>query len=291
MDCGLFLQLTWNGFSTGLIYALFGLAITLVYGLTRIVNFAVGEVMMVGSYVAWSVIDAGGGAVLAFGAAVAGTAALGLLAERTMFRYTLKTPFTGLAVSLGLTLFLQEMVSEFWGEDPQNSPVPISGTVSAAGVVFPNQRLLNSAICIVVLTVFFVLLGRTSWGKQLRAVADNREAAALMGIPVGRVITSTFVVSAALCGVAGWIILTTGAITPFVGSLYVLRGFAVALVGGLGNIKGAALAGIGIGLAESYAGGYLDPSATSAYVLGAVIIVLLIRPTGISRGAAGAAIH
>lgn len=290
MDLTQFLQLTWNGLATGLIYALFGLAITLVYGLSRIVNFAVGEIMMVGAFVTWTVLDSGGGPVLALGAAVVATAALGLVTERTMFRYTLNAPFTGLAVSLGLTLFLQEMVSEIWGEDPHTAEPPISGAVTFADVVFLNQRILNTVLCVVVLVLFYVLLTQSSWGKQLRAVADNREAAALMGIPVQGVIASTFIVSSALCGVAGWIVLSNGAITAFVGSLYVLRGFAVALVGGLGNIKGAAVAGIGIGLGESYAGGYLDATATSAYVLAAVIVVLLIRPTGLSRGHAGAAI-
>jgi branched-chain amino acid transport system permease protein len=129
---------------------------------------------------------------------------------------------------------------------------------------------------------------RTRYGKALRAVSDDRAAAELMGIPVRLIILSAFIAGSALAGIGGWIVLTSGSITPFVGENYLLRGFAVALIGGLGNIQGAALAGIGLGIAESLAAGYVSPGWNDAYVFAAMIVILLWRPTGLAGGAEGA---
>jgi branched-chain amino acid transport system permease protein len=162
------------------------------------------------------------------------------------------------------------------------------GVRDIGGVIFRDQTLFNTGLALVVLAVFYLALARTRWGKALRATADNREAAALMGIPVRTLTTSTFILGSLLAGVAGWIVLTLSSISPYSGGSFVLRGFAVALIGGLGNIKGAAIAGIGLGVAESLAAGYLDPGWSEAYVLGLVILVLLIRPTGLAASVEGA---
>ena len=150
------------------------------------------------------------------------------------------------------------------------------------------QTAFNIALVIALLAACYLLLMRTRWGKALRAVSDDRGAAALMGIPVRLVITGAFTGGAALAGVAGWLILTNGSITPFVGENYLLRGFAVALIGGLGNIPGAAIAGLGLGIAESLAAGYVSPGWNDAYVFGAMIAILLWRPTGLAGGSEGA---
>ena len=282
------IQFTYDGVTIGAVYALIALGITLVYGLSRIIHFAVGELTMVGAFMAWGVHDAGGSFVLAFVVAVVGMALVGLATERMMFRFTVEAPLAGFIVSLGLIIFLQAMAVEVWGADTRSVRAPISGALSWDTIVFRKQTLLNTAIALIALVTFYVVLERTKVGKALRALADDRETAALMGVPVRTIIMLTFIVSAALTGVAGWIILTLGSISPYVGSSYVLRGFAVALIGGLGNVKGAAVAGLGLGIAESLAIGYGQPSWSQLYVFALVIVVLMWRPTGLAKGSAGA---
>jgi len=286
----LFAQYVWNGIAIGAVYALVALGVTLVYGLSRIIHFAVGEMVMVCAFVAWSAHDLTGNFAVALVAAVAAGAATGLVTERTMFRFTYNVPLAGFVVSLGLIIFLQAFATEIWGVDSRTVRAPFTGTHQIGTVVFRDQTIFNTALIAVILAAFYFTLSRSRWGKALRATSDNREAAALMGIPVRRLTMATFIIGAALAGVAGWVVLTISAISPFVGGSYVLRGFAVALIGGLGNVKGAAVAGIGLGVAEALAVGYLDPGWSEAYVLGLVILVLLIRPTGLGAGVEGAAL-
>ncbi|MEY2446948.1 MAG: branched-chain amino acid transport system permease protein [Acidimicrobiaceae bacterium] len=284
----LVVQYVWNGIAIGAVYALIALGVTLVYGLSRIIHFAVGEMVMVCAFVAWSVQDLTGSFAIALVAAVAAGATIGLVTERLMFQFTYDAPLAGFVVSLGLIIFLQSLASEIWGVDTRTVRAPFQGVHEVGALVFRDQTLFNTALILVVMAVFYLGLSRSRWGRALRATADNREAAALMGIPVRRLTMMTFVIGAALAGIAGWVVLTLGAISPFVGGSYVLRGFAVALIGGLGNIKGAAVAGLGLGVAEALAIGYLDPGWSEAYVLGLVILVLLVRPTGLGAGAEGA---
>jgi len=205
-----------------------------------------------------------------------------------VFRFTLREPLTGFIVSLGLILILQGTAVEIWSPNPQYSQPPLEGAWDIACVLLRKQAMVNLAIVIGVLAVCYLVLMKTTYGKALRAVSDDQGAAALMGIPVRTIIMTTFVIGAALAGIAGWMVLTMGLITPFIGAVYVLRGFAVALIGGLGNIQGAAIAGIGLGVAESLAAGYVGPGWTDAYVFGAVVLILLWRPTGLAGGSEGA---
>lgn len=284
----LFLQHAYNGLAIGALYALIATGVTLVYGLSRIIHFAVGELVMLGAFIALFVGRATGSFALGLVAAVAGLALVGLVTERAVFRFTLREPLTGFIVSLGLILVLQGAAVEMWTANPQYSQPPLQGSWEVAGLFMRKQSILNLALVAVVLGASWFVLMRTTYGKALRAIADDQGAAALMGISVRSVIATTFVVASALAGVAGWIVVTNGTITPFIGANYLLRGFAVALIGGLGNIPGAVIAGLGLGVAESLAAGYVDPGWTDAYVFGAVILILLWRPTGLGGGAEGA---
>jgi branched-chain amino acid transport system permease protein len=284
----LFAQFVYDGVAIGAVYGLIAVGITVVYGLSRIIHFAVGELTMMGAFIAWDVQGRTGSFGLAFGAAVLGMAVVGLATERTMFRLTIDTPLAGFIVSLGLIIFLQALAVELWGADTRSVRPPLKGVFSLGSVIFRKQTLMNTGIAVLALAVFYIALDRTQFGKSLRALADDQEAAALMGVPVQRTIMLTFAVGAVLTGVSGWIILTIGSISPLVGSAYVLRGFVVALIGGLGNVRGAAVAGLGLGIAESLAIGYGQPSWSEFYVFLIVIVVLVWRPTGLARGAEGA---
>jgi branched-chain amino acid transport system permease protein len=284
----MFAQQIYNGISLGAIYALIAVGITLVYGLSRIIHFAVGELVMLGAFVSWEVENATGNYWLALAASTVALAIIGLVTERAVFRFTLATPMTGFIVSLGLILVLQGTAVEIWSANPRYARPPVEGSWALGDVVVIKQTMVNICVVAAVLLASYFVLMRTRYGKALRAVSDDRAAAELMGIPVRLIILSAFIAGSALAGIGGWIVLTSGSITPFVGENYLLRGFAVALIGGLGNIQGAALAGIGLGIAESLAAGYVSPGWNDAYVFAAMIVILLWRPTGLAGGAEGA---
>lgn len=286
----LFLQYAYNGVAIGAVYALIAVGITLVYGLSRIIHFAVGELVMLGAFIAWEVLQRTGSWSVGLLAVIPVLAMMGLITERGIFRFTLREPLTGFIVSLGLILVLQGIAVEIWTADPKYSRPPFQGSWDLAGLLVRKQTVMTLALVFAVLAASYLVLMRTTYGKALRAVSDDAGAAALMGIPVRVIIMTTFVAGAALAGVAGWIVLTVGQISPFIGAIYLLRGFAVALIGGLGNIQGAAVAGIGLGIAESLAAGYVGAGWNDAYVFGVVILILLWRPTGIAGGAEGARI-
>ena len=285
-----FLQHAFNGITMGAVYALIAAGITLVYGLSRIIHFAVGELVMLGAFVTLSVWKWTGDIWLGLAIVIPALAFIGFVTERAVFRFTLREPLTGFIVSLGLILVLQGTAVEIWSPNAYYTQPPLEGSWDLAGVLLRKQSVVNLAIVVGVLAVCWLVLMKTTYGKALRAVSDDQGAAALMGIPVRMIIMTTFIVGAALAGIAGWMVFTMGLVTPFVGALYVLRGFAVALIGGLGNVQGAAIAGIGLGVAESLAAGYVGPGWTDAYVFGAVVLILLWRPTGLAGGSEGAKI-
>ena len=286
----MFLQQLYNGMAIGAVYALIAVGITLIYGLSRIIHFAVGELVMFGAFTSWQVQLLTGSYALAFAAAVLVMALAGLLMERGIFRFTLATPLTGFIVSLGLILVFQGLAVLLWTANTRYTLPPLQGGWDLGVLVVIRQGVLNIAITAAVLGACYLVLTHTKYGKALRGVADDRNAAALMGIPVQYVIMAAFVAGSVMCGIAGWLVLTEGSISPNTGSSYLLRGFAVALIGGLGSVVGAAVAGIGLGIAESLAAGYVGPGWDDAYVFGLMIAILLWRPTGLAKGSEGAQI-
>lgn len=282
------LQQIYNGIASGSIYALIAVGITLVYGLSRIIHFAVGELVMFGAFASLEIFAATGSYTLALLGAIIVMAGIGFLTERAVFRFTLTTPLTGFIVSLGLILVFQGLAVLVWGPNTHYVLPPLQGSWDLGSFIVIKQTLLNLGITVAALGVCYYALAYTKYGKALRAVSDDSAAAALMGIPVRLVIASAFVAGTALAGAAGWLVLSAGSISPFVGSSYLLRGFAVALIGGLGSVSGAAIAGLGLGIAEALAAGYVNAGWTDAYVFGLMILILLWRPTGLARGSEGA---
>jgi branched-chain amino acid transport system permease protein len=282
------LQQLYNGLSVGAIYALIAVGITLVYGLSRIIHFAVGEMVMFGAFAAFEVSRTTGSWTLAFIAALIVMAVFGWLTERGVFQHTLKQPLTGFIVSLGLILVFQNLAILIWTPSTQYVLPPLQGAWDLGAFAVIRQSFVNILIAVSILALTWWVLIRTKYGKALRAVADDQGAAALMGIPVYRVIAFAFIAGAAMAGAAGWLILTAGSISPHIGASYLLRGFAVALIGGLGSVSGAAIAGVGLGIAESLAAGYVSAGWNDAYVFGVMIAILLWKPTGLAKGSDGA---
>jgi len=285
MDGWTFLQQLFNGLSVASIYMLVGVGITLVFGLTGIVNFAHGEIMMLGAY-ALLVVAPDGGPMFIVGlvAAVTFVCLVSYAMERGLFRFTLKRPINGFLVSLGLILALQNGLIEYWGTDQQNVVAPFERVWQMGGTRISAERLFIIGITAVIFVTFSLFLAHTRVGTALRASAMDRETASLMAVPVPRLITLTFVIGGALAAIGGVLLATIYPISPQLGSTYVVKGFAIALVGGLGNVAGAMIAALILGVTEALNAGLGYGAWTDAISFALMIVILLVRPQGLLRG-------
>lgn len=280
------LQQLVNGIALASVYALLAVGITLVFGLTGIVNFAHGEFLVVGALIAQTLVIAGVPFALAALVAAAAMGLAGLAAERLLFRPVASQPIRGFIISLGLIVAMQHLALKIWGSEQRAIDMPISQILSIGEVRISAMRIAVAIVTAVVLAVFFLLLARSRWGRALRAVALDRETASAMGVPVERYVAGIFVVGCALAGLGGALLLSLFPMSPFSGGTYTIKGFAVAIVGGLGSVSGAVLAAVLLGMIEAIASGYSSPAWTNAYAFGAMILVLLLRPSGLRGGAA-----
>ena len=280
------LQQVVNGVTIGVVYALIAIGLTLVFGILDVINFAHGEFYMIGAFLTYSLtVRVGLGYFPALALTVVGGAAAGLLAERLTVR-PLKDRhmFTVVLSTLGLSIFLQNGALLLWGPDPREIELAWgSRPLLIGGVVITVLRLavLGTAAALIVALTW--LIRRTTWGMAMRAVAGNRGAAALMGIPVDRVYAITFAVGSGLAAVAGGLLGAMFTIEPTMGEWAVVKAFSVVIMGGMGSVPGAVLGGMILGVAESLGAGFL-PGGTSykdgiGYAI--LILVLLYRPQGL----------
>jgi branched-chain amino acid transport system permease protein len=280
------LQQLINGVTIGAVYALIAVGLTLVFGILDVINFAHGEFYMLGAFITYSLTRALGlHYFAALGLAVAGAAVAGLLAERLTVRPLQgRHMFSVVLSTLGLSIFLQNAALLFWGPSPREIDLAWgSGPVVVGPVVVSRLRLvalLTGAALIAGLTWF---IRRTRWGLAMRAVARNRDAAALMGVDVGRVYALTFAMGSGLAGVAGGLLGAMFTVEPSMGEWAVVKAFCVVIMGGMGNVPGAVIGGVILGAAESLGAGFL-PGGTSykdgiGYAI--LILVLLFRPQGL----------
>lgn len=275
------LQQLVNGMALASVYALLAVGITLVFGLTGIVNFAHGEFLIIGGLVAASAIVAGVPFVLACAFAAAVTAVVGYGVERFLFRPIATEPIRGFIVSLGLIIAMQHIALKIWGSEQRAIDAPLQQVLAFGEVRISAMRIVVTVATVVVLAIFLFLLARSRWGRALRAVAIDRETAATVGVPVQRYVSSTFVIGSALAGLGGALLLSLFPMSPFSGGSYTIKGFAVAIVGGLGSVSGAMIAAVLLGMVEAIASGYISPTWSNAYAFGAMILVLLLRPGGL----------
>ena len=281
-----FLQQLVNGVTIGAVYALIAVGLTLVFGILDVINFAHGEFYMLGAFITYSLTTAFGLDYFpALGLAVAGAALAGLLAERLTVRPLQGRPmFTVVLSTLGLSIFLQNAALLFWGPSPREIDLAWGSRPVVVGPVVVSLlrliALLTGAALIAGLTWF---IRRTRWGLAMRAVARNRDAAALMGVPVRRVYALTFAMGTGLAGVAGGLLGAMFTIEPSMGEWAVVKAFCVVIMGGMGNVPGAVIGGVILGVAENLGAGFL-PGGTSykdgiGYAI--LILVLLFRPQGL----------
>ena len=287
----MFLQQVVNGLTLGAIYSLIALGYTLVYGILSMINFAHSEVLMVGAFIAWAAARALGVTgplplALVFVAAMAGAGFLNALIERSAYRPLRKAArLAPLISAIGVSIVLQNVV--FLWVSNQSLAFPEIVRLShyeAGGVTISSLQafILAAALGLMAMLHFFV--EKTKWGKAMRACSDDTETAGLMGIDADKVIALTFVVGGALGGAAGVLYgMNYGSIKYSVGFLPGAKAFTAAVLGGIGNIRGAVLGGFILGFLEVFASGYVPNGGQWRDVIafGVLICVLLIRPSGL----------
>jgi branched-chain amino acid transport system permease protein len=298
VDWNVFVQLTVNGVTLGSVYALIALGYSLVYGILKLLNFAHGDVFMIGAFIGYGVLTALGGPLnpsvpvwllitLMFVVSMLGSGVLGVAIERFAYRPLRDAPrIAPLISALGVSFFLQNSAlllfsSNFRTYDTFSLIDPIRGIHEGPlNISIPRiLTIVSAAALMVVLTVF---VARTRTGKAMRATSFDREAASMMGIDVDRVIVVTFFLSAALAGAAGVMFgLVFSQIYHLMGFFAGLKGFTAAVIGGIGSIPGAMLGGLLIGLAEAYTAGYWTSTFQDLVVFSLLIIVMLVRPRGL----------
>ena len=289
----LFQQLA-NGIAWGSIYALIALGYTMVYGILRLINFAHGDIYMVGAFAAYylaRLLHAGGpepspllAAVVLLGS-MAICAGLGVAIEFFAYRPVRKSSrLTALITAIGVSLLLENLGIRLFGADPKFFPqlVAPKTIVLADGVIVTNHQITVVVISIVLMVALTLFVQRTKTGKAMRAVSFNRDAASLMGIPVNRIITITFAIGSALAAAAGVLVgLTNPKIEPLMGIMPGVKAFVAAVLGGIGSIPGAVIGGLVMGVSEYLVVGYISSTYRDAIAFVILILVLLVKPAGL----------
>jgi branched-chain amino acid transport system permease protein len=281
------LQQLVNSLSVASVTILIGMGITLIFGLAGIVNFAHGEFLMVGGIATWFLVGLGLNFFVAMVIAMFVVGALGFVAERGLFRFTLDRPMNGFIMSIGLSVILQHVVIRVFNEFQKSTPDPIGAVWVVGGVRVIAMRAVVVAITALVVAFTYFTIQRSRYGMALRASVADQDTAALMGIPVRRYVTGVFIYGSMLAGLGGALMIGLFPITPFIGSVVIVRGFVVSLMGGLGNVGGAVVAGLILGLVDGLSAGYGYPEWTDAYSLVIMITVLVLRPQGLFGGTLG----
>jgi branched-chain amino acid transport system permease protein len=295
-----FLQLTVNGIILGSIYALIALGYSMVYGILKLLNFAHGDVYMIGSFIGFGVLTLLGGSLspdipvaalvlCMFLVAMVGAGVLGVVIERFAYRPLRNAPrIAPLISALGVAFFLENSALLLFGAQYRNydgfdlisyNGLHLGGDTGVF-VSYLGLFVISSAVALMVALIGLVRY--TQFGKAMRAVSYDREAAAMMGIDPDRVIATTFFVGSALAGAAGVMFgLLFSQIFHLMGFIAGLKGFTAAVVGGIGSLPGAMLGGLLVGLVESWATGYLNGNVSDLVVFGILIGFMLIKPTGL----------
>lgn len=299
-----------SGITVGSVYALIALGYTMVYGVLKLLNFAHGDVYMIGAYIGFFVMNALGSPsdpivpivpliMLAFAASMIGCGVLGVVIERFAYRPLRNAPrIAPLITAIGISFFLQQTAVLLFGANPVSyDTFALHPDKSGTGVLFQSVSITKNLSIqyvqiLVIVSTLLLMVGlslfvwRTRTGKAMRAISYDREAASMMGINVDHVIAVTFLLGSALAGAAG---VMTGLIyqqlNPYMGFGAGLKAFTAAVIGGIGNIGGAVLGGLLIGLAETFTVGYLSSAFSDLILFSVLVLFMLVRPTGI-RGTA-----
>jgi branched-chain amino acid transport system permease protein len=281
---GLIGALLW-GVVIGCIYILLATGLNIIFGVMKLVNFAHGQLLMIGAYIAFTVTTALGlNPYIAVLVAMSGVALIGVVLERFTFRRVLGTDkLNEIFVSLGLIYVFENAAVLLWGNNAQQISSPLQGLQVSLSqdIAISYDRLSAILIVIVILVTLFLLLKKTKIGLAMRATSQKSNASMLMGVNIEKVYVFTFALGAALAGAAGALFGILSPFNPTIGALPTIKAFAIIIIGGLGSIPGAVIGGLLYGIAENTAVYFLGGVWQDAIAFALLIIVLVIRPTGI----------
>ncbi len=280
-----FFQQLLNGLNQGAIYALIALGYTMVYGIAKMLNFAHGDVIMVGAYTLFVTMGTMGlPAYLGVILSIVFCAVLGVVLEKIAYKPLRgSSPLAVLITAIGVSYFLQSLALLIFGSQQQKVESVVSlPSVYLGAVELSGESIVTLGTTILIMIALTLFIKKTKTGRAMLAVSEDRGAAQLMGINVNRTISITFAIGSGLAAVAGALFVSSyGFVGPYTGSLPGIKAFVAAVLGGIGSIPGAMLGGILLGIIESFSKAYISTQLSDAIVFGVLILVLLVRPSGL----------
>lgn len=283
-----FLSYLINGISLGSVYAIIALGYTMVYGIAKMLNFAHGDIIMIGAYIVFTCVStAEMHPALAVLLAVIGCTVLGVLIERVAYRplRSAASPLAVLITAIGMSYLLQNLALLIFGANTKNFPEIItlpSLSLADGQLNITGTSLLTIGVCVVIMAALMIFIRKTKAGQAMLAVSEDKGAAQLMGINVNGTIALTFAIGSALAAIAGVLLCSAyPSLTPYTGSMPGIRAFVAAVFGGIGSVPGALIGGILLGVIEILGRAYISSQLADAIVFGVLIVVLLVKPTGI----------
>ncbi len=281
-----FLSYLISGISLGSVYAIIALGYTMVYGIAKMLNFAHGDVIMVGGYISLCAMSyLGLPSFVAILLAMLVCTVLGVVIEGLAYKPLRSAPSLAVLITaIGVSYFLQNSALLIWGANPKVYSPVVTGTLKLFDGQLPISyvSVVTVAACIVIMLVLTAFTGKTKMGKAMRACSEDKGAAQLMGINVNRTISLTFAIGSALAAIAGVLLCSSyPTLMPTTGSMPGIKAFTAAVFGGIGSIPGAFLGGILLGVIESLAKAYISTQLSNSIVFAVLIVVLLVRPAGL----------
>lgn len=274
-----------NGISLGSIYAIIALGYTMVYGIAKMLNFAHGDVIMIGCYVVFTCMSGMGlNPFVSVTLAVIVCTVLGMVIEKVAYKPLRKaTPLAVLITAIGVSYLLQNIALLVFGADTKSftSVVPLSN-ISVGDITITGVTVVAVAACIIIMIALMFFIKKTKAGQAMLAVSEDKDAAQLMGVNVNGTISLTFAIGSGLAAIAGVLLCSAyPTLTPYTGSMPGIKAFTAAVFGGIGSIPGAFIGGILLGIIEILSKAYISSQLADAIVFAVLIIVLLVKPTGI----------
>ena len=281
-----FLQYFVTGISLGSIYALIALGYTMVYGIAKMLNFAHGDVIMIGGYVVYtSMMTFGLPVWLSILIGIIVSTVLGVVIEKVAYKPLRKaTPLAILITAIGISYLLQNVALLIFGSAAKSfkSVVPEFSLGKSVGINLTGETVVTIVISVLIVVGLTLFVNKTKTGKAMRAVSEDKDAAQLMGINVNKTISITFAIGSALAAIASILLCSAyPQISPYTGAMPGIKAFTAAVFGGIGSIPGAMIGGITLGVIESLSKAYISSQLSDAIVFAVLIIVLLVKPTGL----------
>ena len=284
MNLSLLLSQLFNGLQTGSIYALVALGYSMVYGIILLLNFAHGDIIMVGAYAAfYAMTNFHLHPIVSVIIAVITSTLLGVVIEKVAYTPLRKAPRLSLLITaIGISFLLENGAQLLFGSDTKSMDPIVPGNISLGSVTISNAALLTIIVTIIAMAALTVVVQKTKLGRAMRAVSENKEASTLVGINVNRTIVTTFAIGSGLAAVAALMYCAQyHTVTTTMGSMLGLKAFVAAVMGGIGLIPGAMLGGIVVGIIEALVTAYISSSLANAVVFLILIVMLLVKPAGI----------